>query len=264
MVIEAHKALKKRRKLRKLSVDELQHYKTTHKALQLPPAGSDVNIFGFLSKKKEGYNGLIKQIGSKKDKEFHCDGNVNKTPIEFCRSKSCSDATPVHENTILNLERSPRHNRRYSFSDRVTVVFSKSKNYLLGNGGGSLLNPLQAEGNRDLNMSQSTVCENQLDKEANEEHRGVGIGDGTTDSHLWVSEYQPLLFPNANITYIDENLLNNDLEDEEAKATLSTSDENGEFECDSKETDTSIFTDGSDQSYIEIEEEYSKERNTDG
>ncbi|XP_062863838.1 potassium channel subfamily K member 5a [Trichomycterus rosablanca] len=262
MVIEAHKALKKRRKLRKLSLDELQHYKATHKVVQLPPAGHDVNIFSFLSKKKEGYNDLIKQIGTKKEGENHCDGNIDAKK-QFCRSKSCSDANPANDNTILNLERSPRQKRRFSFSDRVTVVFSKSKNYLLGKEG-SLLTQMQADGNQDLNME--AMCENQLDKEAGEEHRGLGTGGGTPDCHLWDSEYQPLIYPNANITFIDEeNLLNNNLEDEdeETKATLSTSDENGGFESDSKETDTSIITDGSDHSYIEIAEEYSKESNTD-
>ncbi|KAJ4939072.1 hypothetical protein JOQ06_028534 [Pogonophryne albipinna] len=67
MVIEAHKALKKRRRLRKLSLDELRHYKESHKAsLRLTPSANDVNIFSFLSKKQEGYNDLINRSAPKK------------------------------------------------------------------------------------------------------------------------------------------------------------------------------------------------------
>ncbi|KAK7904497.1 hypothetical protein WMY93_017104 [Mugilogobius chulae] len=146
MVIEAHKALKKRRKLRKLSLDELQHYKESHKAsLRLPPTPNDVNIFGFLSKKQEGYNDLIKQIGNTKD------NRPNGSAI----------------NTIIKV---PRQKRRYSFSDRVTVAFSKSKNYLLGSDSGLLLpeDHVESEGSPDR------VFENQLDKDVDIEHGRVG------------------------------------------------------------------------------------------
>lgn len=269
MVIEAHKALKKRRKRHKLSLDEFQHYKETHKALQLPPAGNDVNIFSFLSKKQEGYNDLIKQIGTKKGDQ--CASTIStKRQNEFIRSKSCNDAVSINGNAILNLEQSPRQKRRYSFSDRVTVVFSKSKNYLLGTEEGLLLNEMQVEGE----LERTYV--NQLDKEAGEDHRNLmprGCGPG---HHMWdSSEYQPVIFQNANITFIDEeNLLNNSLvdedEDEDIKVKLSTSDENGESETDSKEeqcseSEGSVFTDRSDhsRSYEKLVEEYSKENNTD-
>uniref|UniRef100_H3C1R8 Potassium channel, subfamily K, member 5a n=1 Tax=Tetraodon nigroviridis TaxID=99883 RepID=H3C1R8_TETNG len=142
MVIEAHKALKKRRKRRKLSLDELQYYKKSQKAaVHLPPTANDVNIFSFLSKKQEGYNDLIKQIGSNKDRRT---GSRVMNTSKVGRSKSCSD-TPLF-NAILNLERSPRQKRRYSFSERVTVAFSKSKNYLLGADNGLLLTEAHIEG----------------------------------------------------------------------------------------------------------------------
>lgn len=271
MVIEAHKALKKRRKRRKLSLDEFQHYKETNKALQLPSAGNDVNIFSFLSKRKVGYNDLIKQIGTKNGDDQHASTiDSKKRQSEFLRSKSCNDAASVNGNAILNLDQSPRQKRRYSFSDRVTVVFSKSKSYLLGTEEGPLLNEMQVEGELDVER----MYENQLDKEAGEEHRNLGPGGCGPGRHMWDSnEYQPVIFQNANITFIDEeNLLNNTLEDEDEdiKVKLSTSDENAESETDSKEekcfeSEGSVFTDRSDHSnsYEQLVEEYSKENNTD-
>ncbi|XP_051502205.1 potassium channel subfamily K member 5a [Myxocyprinus asiaticus] len=267
MVVEAHKALKKRRKRRKLSLDELEHYKESHKTL-LPPTPNDVNIFSFLSKKKEGYNDHIKQIGVEKG-EGHCvssiTGNKSKAPN---RSKSCSDAFSINGNAILNLDRSPRQKRRYSFSDRVTVALSKSKNYLLVQEECLLMNEIHGEGEHDTDLDQ--FFENQLDKEAGEDHRclrsGGCIGGRNT--------YQTLMFPNANITFIDEeNLLNHNLEDgkDDTVPRFSTSDENFESETDSKEelgsdSESSVFTtDGSDHghSYEQLVEEYSKEDNTD-
>ncbi|GAA6098282.1 potassium channel subfamily K member 5a [Tachysurus ichikawai] len=275
MVIEAHKALKKRRKRHKRSLDEFQNSKETHKALQLPPASNEVNIFSFLSKRKVGYNDLIKQIGTKnEDDQIAGTISSKKRKSEYIRSKSCDDAVSVNGNAILKLDQSPRQKRRFSFSDRVTVVFSKSKNYLLGTEEGPLLNEMQVEGELDVDMEK--MYENQLDKEAGEEHRNLVPGCCGPGRHLWDSnEYQPVIFQNANITFIDEeNLLNNSLEDEDEdediKVKLSTSDENGESESDSKEdecfeSEESVFTDGTDHSnsYEQLVEEYSKENNTD-
>ncbi|KAJ8289572.1 hypothetical protein GJAV_G00002810 [Gymnothorax javanicus] len=261
MVVEAHKALKKRRKLRKLSLEEMRHYKEANaKSLRLPPSANDVNIFSFLSKKQEGYNDLIKQIGSKKESPGSNGGvgGGGYATKDQGRSKSCSDAI-CSGNTILNFDRSPRQKRRYSFSDRMTVAFSKSKNYLMGLEEGMLLTETQG----DLEAQDGKMYENQLDKE----------GSGTEGGRAWDSkEYQSLIFPNANITFIDEeNLLN-----EDGQTKLSTSDENAESETDSKEepssesessegTEGSVFTaDGSDRchSYEQLVEEYSKEDNT--
>lgn len=276
MVIEAHKALKKRRKLRKLSLDELRHYKESHKAaLRLPPTPNDVNIFSFLSKKQEGYNDLIKQIGPKKDgrRNGSSVNTINKSK-DTCRSKSCNDA-PMF-NTILSLDRSPRQKRRYSFSDRVTVAFSKSKNYLLGSDNGLLLTEDHVEG--DLDLDQDQMYENQLDKDVDLENGGLGDcvagGRRTWDSK---KEYHPLTFQNANISFIDEeNFLSNNLEEEEdddddskAKLSITTCDENNETnskEEQNSESEGSVFTsDGSEHShsYEKLVEEYAKEENTD-
>lgn len=277
MVIEAHKALKKRRKLRKLSLDELQHYKESLKA-GLPPAPNDVNIFSFLSKKQEGYNDLIKQIGTKKGVRTNGSivSTINKNK-ENDRSKSCSDA-PLFNN-ILSLDRSPRQKRRYSFSDRVTVAFSKSKNYLLGSDNGLLLPEDHVEGELELDPDQ--MFENQLDKDVDLENGGVR-DCGAGGRRKWDSkDYHSLTFKNANITFIDEeNFLSNNLEeddndddddddDSKAKLSITTCDEN--IEANSKEeqsfeSEGSVFTsDGSEHShsYEKLVEEYVKEENTD-
>ncbi|KAM4625454.1 potassium channel subfamily K member 5a [Polymixia lowei] len=280
MVIEAHKALKKRRKRRKLSLDELRHYKETHKAaLRLPPTPNDVNIFSFLSKKQEGYNDLIKQIGTKKDGGNNGKGttNVNKSK-DMSRSKSCNDASTCNGHTILSLDRSPRQKRRYSFSDRVTVAFSKSKNYLLGSDNGLLLTEDHVEG--ELEVDQERMYENQLDKEADLENGGSVGGCGAGGRRAWDSkDYQSLTFQNANITFIDEeNLLNNNLEEEDddddddakAKLSITTCDENVESETDSKEeqgseSEGSVFTNDESEhgrSYEKLVQEYVKEDNT--
>lgn len=274
MVIEAHKALKKRRKLRKLSLEELQNNKESHKhPLPLSPTPNDVNIFSFLSKRQEGYNDLIKQIGKKDGTNDSAVKTLNK-PNEFSRSRSCNDAPMFNGHTILSLDRSPRHKRRYSFSDRVTVAFSKSKNYLLGSDNGLLLTEDHVEG--DLELDQDQMYENQLDKDAGLENGGVG-DCGPVGQRAWDSkEYHPLTFQNANITFIDEeNFLNNNLEEEDdddddskAKMSITTCDEN--IETNSKEelrseSEESVFTsDGSEHShsYEKLVEEYAKEENT--
>ncbi|CAJ1074128.1 potassium channel subfamily K member 5a [Xyrichtys novacula] len=280
MVIEAHKALKKRRKLRKLSLEELRHYKESHKAsLRLPPTPNDVNIFSFLSKKQEGYNDLIKQIGTKRDSRVANSGSIttNKTK-DINRSKSCNDAPMYNGHTILSLDRSPRQKRRYSFSDRVTVAFSKSKNYLLGTDNGLLLTEDQVEG--DLELDQNQMFENQLDKDVDLENGGVG-DCGAGGRRTWDSkDYHPLTIQNANITFIDEeNFLSNNLEDAEeegdddgdsqAKLSITTCDENIETnskEEPSSESEESVFTSDSSEhshSYEKLVEEYAKEENTD-
>uniref|UniRef100_A0AAV2JHH9 Potassium channel domain-containing protein n=1 Tax=Knipowitschia caucasica TaxID=637954 RepID=A0AAV2JHH9_KNICA len=273
MVIEAHKALKKRRKLRKLSLDELQHYKESHKAsLRLPPTPNDVNIFGFLSKKQEGYNDLIKQIGSKKDSRPNSSAisAINRVKSkDMGRSQSCNDAPVFNGHTILSLDRSPRQKRRYSFSDRVTVAFSKSKNYLLGSDSGLLLTEDQVEGD----ANPHPLFENQLDKDVDVEHRGAGDSTKRTWDH---KEHHALAIQNANITFIDEeNFLGSNLEEEEedndskAKLSITTCDENIEMnskEEQGSESEESVFTsDGSEHSlfYEKLVEEYSKEDNTD-
>ncbi|KAI2654656.1 Potassium channel subfamily K member 5 [Labeo rohita] len=273
MVVEAHKALKKRRKMRRLSLDELQRIKESHKTLHLPPTPNDVNIFSFLSKKKQGYNDLIKQIGAEKEGEDQCVSFIaaskNKTPN---RTKSCSDSLSINGNSILSLDRSPRQKRRYSFSDRVTVALSKSRSYLLSQEECFLMNEMHGEAETDTDLDCIRVYENQLDKEAGENHKGFETG-GCSDGQIsksWDSKsYQNLMFPNANITFIDEeNLLNNNLEDDDNDfmPKFSTADKTDFKEEQGSESETSVFTtDGSDHghSYEQLVEEYSKEDNTD-
>lgn len=279
MVIEAHKALKKRRKLRKLSLEELRSHKASHKASlpRAPFTSADVNIFSFMSKKQEGYNDLIKKIGPKKEIQGSC-GSGAVTFKETSRSQSCSD--PIY-NTILSLDRSPRQKRRYSFSDRVTVAFSKSKNYLLGSANGLLLTADHSDDldqDRDLDQDQERMYENQLDKE-------VDLENAVADFGPWDSkELNSLSFQNANITFIDEeNFLSSNLEEDEgeedeaeeedddeskAKLSITTCDENIETnskEEQSSESEGSVFTcENSEhcQSYEKLVEEYAKEDNT--
>ncbi|XP_041928900.1 potassium channel subfamily K member 5a [Alosa pseudoharengus] len=274
MVVEAHKALKKRRKRRKLSLDESHHhYKESTKTLHLPPSSNEVNIFSFLSKRQEGYSDLIKQMGSKNVNGGHGASKMTaasgraKVPN---RSKSCSDTVATNGNPILNLDRSPRQKRRYSFSDRVTVAFSKSKNYLLGQDSGLLLNEVQSEA--DMEEDQERMYENQLDKDAGENHPGQDMCSFGGSRDKWDSkEQQTMVFQTANITFIDEENLHYNMDDAcDTKANFSVmTEENVDSETDSKEEDSeseeSVFTtDGSDNchSYEQLVEEYSKEDNT--
>ncbi|XDV42702.1 hypothetical protein PO909_011319 [Leuciscus waleckii] len=261
MVVEAHKALKKRRKRRKLSLEELHCIKKSHKTLHLSPTPNEVNIFSFLSKKKEDYNDSIKQIGVEK-------GSKNKAPN---RSKSCSDSLSVKGNSILSLDRSPRQKRRYSFSDRVAVALSKSKGYLLNKEECLLMNEMHGGGGIDTDLDCMRMYENQLDKEAEENQEGLEPAGCSNGRITWDSKVNHILmFPSANITFIDEeNLLNNNLEDDDDNDFMpkfSASDETDCREEQGSESETSVFTtDGSDHdhSYEQLVEECSKEDTTD-
>lgn len=273
MVIEAHKALKKRRKMRKQSLEEPRPHKQKDSP-RLPPTPNDVNIFSFLSKKQQGYNDLIKQIGNRKvDRIGRGSASAPDKPVkDYGRSKSCNDAPVLNSHTILSLDRSPRQKRRYSFSDRVTVAFSKSKNYIMGSDNGLLLTEDHVEG--DLELDRDPIFENQLDKDVDLEKQ-VDLDRGAGGRRTWDSkEYHSLTFQNANITFIDEeNFIGNNLEeddddDSKAKLSITTCDENIETnskEEESSESGGSVFTiDGSEHghSYEKLVEEYAKEDNT--
>lgn len=269
MVVEAHKALKKRRKRRRLSLDELQGIRESHKTFTLRQAPNDVNIFSFLSKKKQGYNDLIKKIGveNREDLCVTIKSTKSKAPS---RSKSCSDASHINGNVILNLERSPRQKRRYSFNDRVNVALSKSKSYLFGPEECLLMNDMH-EG--DLNTGVDTMYENQLDKETEYDLKDLEPKNCSGSKITWDSKgYPNLLFPRANITFIDEEnfMNNNNLEDDDTMPRCSDFDDNIESETESKaepsESESLVFTTDESNlghSYEQLVEEYSKEENTD-
>lgn len=268
MVVEAHKALKKRRKKRRLSLYELHCIKESHNTLTVQQAPNDVNIFSFLSKKKQGYNDLIKKIGVENQEDLHVTVQSTKSKAPN-RTKSCSDASHKNGNEIINLERSPRQKRRYSFNDRVTVALSKSKSYLFGTEECLLMNDMH-EG--DLNTDVDTVYENQLDKDAEYDHKDLGPRSRSGSRITLDSKgYPNLMLPKANISFIDEeNFLYNNLDDNDTMPRSSNFDGNMESETDWKEpcseSETSVFTtDESNQgnSYEQLVEEYSKEENTD-
>lgn len=275
MVVEAHKALKKRRKRRKLSLDELQHIKQGHKTLSVSLAPNDVNIFSFLSKKKEGYNDLIKQIGVKNEGEDLCVSSITSTKSKAANpSKSCSEAHRIDENAILNLDRSPWQKRRYSLSDHVTVALSKTKSCLLAQKECLLMSEIHVEGPLDKDLDRESGWmnryENQLDKEAADDHKYLRPG-GCSGSQITRDSqgYHSPLLPNANITFINEENLMNNNDDCDTMPKCSISNEN--IESKSKEkcgsgSKISVFTTDElnhGHSYEKLVEEYSKEDNTD-
>ncbi|KAG2468043.1 potassium channel subfamily K member 5a [Polypterus senegalus] len=231
MFVEVHKALKKRRKRRKESLEDSPHHQRKKPALHLATS-EDVNIFTFLSKKEEGYNDLIKQIGSEALK--------NSGPVG--RSTSSSSK-------ILRFDRSPRHSRTLSrrdvtiFSPNFTFDDSASLNGVENRE--QLLHPLRESKDPEL---KDRNFENQLDKSRDDQGRWDG------------NSYQPLIFQNNNITFIDEeNLL-----EEERKGKLSLEDNEIELHevAVSESEGSSVFTiDSSERSlsYERLVEEYAKD-----
>ncbi|KAG9347323.1 hypothetical protein JZ751_004890 [Albula glossodonta] len=178
MVVRAHKALKKRRRRHRTSLDDLLNQEEDRKSLHRSHSADDVNIFKFLSEKQEGYGDAVKQIGAERQE---------KAGKEVGRSQSCNDI--LDSGIIVNLDHSPCHKRRFSFSDCVSLALSRTKSYLMGREDKLYL----ADQNRDPDLE-----ENQLDKEATEEEDGV-----------WMSEnHQSDVFKNVNIATDEEPLLN--------------------------------------------------------
>lgn len=110
MVVEAHKALKKRRR-RHLEGPQ-QHEKVEPKAVLL----NTVDIFSFLSEKQEGYSDHIKHIGEERRTN-------NAIGTVLIRSKSCSDN--IGGMRILTYDHSLRRKRRHSFSEHLTEAYAK-------------------------------------------------------------------------------------------------------------------------------------------
>lgn len=104
MVVEAHKALKKRRhRHRHIQKEEPQPVEVKHKPEVKPAA---IDIFNFLSENQEDYSTVIKGIG--------VTAKLRKPPENINRSRSCSDLL-----AIQTLEQSPKQRRRISFCEMM-------------------------------------------------------------------------------------------------------------------------------------------------
>ncbi|KPP68055.1 potassium channel subfamily K member 5-like [Scleropages formosus] len=227
MVVEAHKAFKKRRRRHHAGPQQYFREKET-----CPPCNANnVDIFSFLSEKQEGYNDLIKQIGTDRGKE------KDIVVKGLSRSKSCSDTTGG--NIILTYDHSLRRKRHYSFSDHLSVTFSRRKSSVHSDLV-AILNP----------------PENKLDKE-------------TADmENVWgVKENQPLFYQEANITFTEKE---SQERGEETKAQFSISSENMQWvnceedQCSSASEGSAFTSDSSGRcrSYEQLVEKPSKEKNS--
>ncbi|XP_062980255.1 potassium channel subfamily K member 5 isoform X2 [Elgaria multicarinata webbii] len=166
MFVEVHKAIKKRRKKRK---ESFENPPPTKKTLQMSNT-KDVNIFSFLSKKEETYNDLIKQIGKKALK-------TSKDKI-----LNPEQAKPAVQHSSKDLKVMYTRNKLFDY-DEVSLGLQNYHvmRHLTDKRGGD--SPL--EGN---------VFVNQLDRISEEE------------GEAWDSrDYRPLIFENANITFVNED-----------------------------------------------------------
>nr|XP_014351473.1 PREDICTED: potassium channel subfamily K member 5 [Latimeria chalumnae] len=248
MFVEVHKAIKKRRKRRKESYESDPHPK---KALQLAKS-NDVKIFSFLSKKQEGYNDLIKQIGTK-------------------NMKNGGD-------TVLNMDVSSKPRQPVSTNTRDAIVmYTKNKCFqyeeprtLNCHEMSEVLSTLNVKDAVDSHF-ETTMFMNQLGKSHLERN-------GTWDNQR---EYCPLIFRNANIGFMEgDTFLRQEEEEEEKKERQSSElsveenlEEEGEEEpgtpskvIGSSESEESIFTsDESEHSmpYEQLINEYKKMNNID-
>lgn len=166
MFVEVHKAIKKRRKKRKESFD---NHPRSKKPLQMG-ASKDVNIFSFLSKKEETYNDLIKQIGKK--------------------------ALKTNNDKIIKVENTKQNMQNASKDAQVTYTKTESFEYdesSLDIQNGHVLRHLHYKRIGDSPL-EGTMFVNQLDRISEEE------------GEVWDSrDYRPLIFENANITFVNED-----------------------------------------------------------
>uniref|UniRef100_A0A8D0BF99 Potassium two pore domain channel subfamily K member 5 n=1 Tax=Salvator merianae TaxID=96440 RepID=A0A8D0BF99_SALMN len=209
MFVEVHKAIKKRRKKRK---ESFENHPPSKKALQISNP-KDVNIFSFLSKKEESYNDLIKQIGKK--------------------------ALKTSSEKILNAEQT-KTAIQHPGKD-VKVMYTKNELFdydevSLGLQNYHVMRHLTDRHAGDIPV-EGNVFVNQLDRISEEE------------GEVWDSrDYRPLIFENANITFVNEDEEEEDLSDDE-ETSKSSMDDNlaGEPESPSKlvkfpSSDESTFT----------------------
>ncbi|XP_075410226.1 potassium channel subfamily K member 5 [Tenrec ecaudatus] len=196
MFVEVHKAIKKRRRRRKESFESSPHSK---KALQMVGKAptKDVNIFSFLSKKEETYNDLIKQIGKKAMKSS---GGGERGPGPGPGLGPPGGGLPALPASLTPL-----------------VVYSKNRvpsleevSQTLRNKGHLSRPPSEEAGaGPTSDASPNPEATNQLDRISEE-------------GEPWeAQDYHPLIFQNANITFVGEEAgLSEEEEEETSKSSL--------------------------------------------
>ncbi|XP_047652251.1 potassium channel subfamily K member 5 isoform X3 [Phacochoerus africanus] len=192
MFVEVHKAIKKRRRRRKESFESSPH---SRKALQVAgsTAAKDINIFSFLSKKEETYNDLIKQIGKKAMKTG---GGGERIPGPGPQG----GGLPALPSSLAPLAVYSKN--RVPSLEEVSQTL-RSKGHISRPPGEEAV----AGGPKEVSPT-SEVSINQLDRISEE-------------GEPWdAQDYHPLIFQNANITFVsaeaslsDEETSKSSLED---------------------------------------------------
>ncbi|XP_062896710.1 potassium channel subfamily K member 5a [Mobula hypostoma] len=238
MFVQAHKAIKKRRKrMRRPLGNVVSSGSLNSKLADSKIADStEVNIFRFLSKKQESYNDLMKQIGSETLKD-----NSNKllsveVPVKVVTKDKDNVKPSAIEFRKMGLKRF-----RYEPPNLPAIEDTEIKD------------PLN-EGKDFNTQTHHAQQENQLDKTVPEDHSA------------WdTRNHPPLFFENANIRFIDEqNILSND-----EKASLSVDDnlmEEGESDVlmespDCNHLDFHIYNLGGPLDYEQLMNGYNKVHN---
>ncbi|XP_053315535.1 potassium channel subfamily K member 5 [Spea bombifrons] len=230
MFVEVHKAIKKRRKRRKESFESDPRAK---KDKPIPLASSKDNIMGFLSKKEETYNDLIKQIGKN---GLKADGEK-----------------------IIGNGDAPRNSKTQNKGREIMVSYSKRSSP--GYNVVTFTNGLQKDmGVKTFQDKDTSIFINQLDRISEEE------------GELWDSkDYKPLIFQNANISFVNEEE-ECDLSEDEEKSKTSFEENMGrpetptrldEFTC----LDESSFSSNELEAYVPYEQllnDYNKASNVQG
>ncbi|XP_072407120.1 potassium channel subfamily K member 5-like [Chiloscyllium punctatum] len=185
MFVQAHKAIKKRRKRMRESVVTVSSTQPLNSKMSDSKISesTEVNIFRFLSKKQESYNDLIKQIGSKtlKNNSSKLLGvEVPAKPMTTDDGNGKLGAAQSKKTTGL---------KRFCYEPPSLPAIEDTE----------ITVPLN-EGKNSNSQPDCTLQENQLDKATRE------------DRLLWDTRSRPpLFFENVNIRFIDEqNLLSDD------------------------------------------------------
>ncbi|KAM4772051.1 potassium channel subfamily K member 5 [Rhinophrynus dorsalis] len=165
------------KKRRKKRKESFECYPETKKTKQIPVANpKDINIFSFLSKKEETYNDLIKQIGK---------NGLKNTPEKITTGEVPSNGNANGRGRDLMVMYSKRNGLGY---DEVKFSNGVQKENVM----------------KTHHDKETTIFINQLDRISEEE------------GEPWDSkDYKPLIFQNANITFVNEEEECNISEDEE-------------------------------------------------